>query len=104
MQNLTEYRSDYPKDRPMYYHFALKGTNSGVVLNSDNIQKDIAQKIISYCDTIAIVQFSQLQSSWVNTFGLLDDNKVGPFICIQFDYRNRKPVKRKLLWGEEECI
>ena len=89
---------NYPASRPFSYGFYLAGPATESILNSDKLLTTIANDIINKCSSISIVDFGKHQTDWGVTYGLLSNNKIGSFQCINPNY------SKKLNWGYVVCI
>ena len=94
--DMSNFRDDYPKSRPISYSFILKGGSTEAIMKSSKFQKNIAEKIILHCSSISIVHFNASGSDWVNTFGLIDSRNVEAFRCLS--------PGEKVRWGEVICL
>ena len=89
---------DYPTNRALGYSFSLSGEGVLDVMSSKVFLTDISTQIISNCQSISSVSFSQYRTDWVGTFGLMKNRKVEPFECLP-------PERgRELSWGKRICI
>jgi hypothetical protein len=93
--------SDYPDGRHSGYKFVFHGTDVRNVLASPVFLTTISTDIISNCKDIGIVEFGKYQTDNINTYGLLRNNKVTSFQCIN---PTKKPSTKKPSWGEVTCV
>jgi hypothetical protein len=103
-QNISQdYKHDknYPKNRPFSYQFGLRGPATESILNSEKFLTIIAKNIIDNCSSISIVEFGEYQTDHVATYGLLENNEVGRFKCLDVDDPR---ARKKLDWGQTVCI
>lgn len=92
---------NYPKNRPFSYGFGLRGPATESILNSEKFLTIIAKNIIDNCSSISIVEFGEYQTDHVATYGLLENNEVGRFKCL--DVGDPRAIK-KLDWGQILCL
>ena len=100
-ENISQhYKHDknYPKNRPFYYGFGLRGPATESVLNSDKFLTRIAKDIIDNCSSISMVDFGEYQTDHVVTYGLFRNNTVAAFECVDTG------TTIKLSWGQTVCI
>lgn len=88
--------SDYPDGRHSGYKFVFHGTDVRNVLASPVFLTTISTDIISNCKDIGIVTFGKYRTDHFETYGLLRNNKVASFQCIN--------PSKKLSWGEVNCF
>lgn len=91
---------DHPTNRSLGYSFALSGEGVVDVMSSKVFLTDVSTEIISNCKSISSVTFSQYKSDWINTYGLMKNEKIEPFKCISAG----RGAERKLSWGKEICL
>jgi hypothetical protein len=97
--DISQEYKNYPNNRPLSYRFFLAGSATHSILNSDQFLTMISQQIINKCPSISIVGFNESQTDYVISYGLLKNNIIGLFKCIDWEV-----APKKLDWGYVGCI
>lgn len=107
------YGDNTPLNRTYGITFTVGGDNSAAhnVVSSTSILKDAAQKIISKCPNLGLVDFAVYRTSWGRTFGILDKDQIKEFSCMSDLYPNYKggrglmsfPSGIDFKWGYTSC-
>lgn len=97
IDDLSKYRNDHPKGRPMSYTFGFKGPAAETLMKSVLLQQSIVNQIIAKCPSFSVVRFGYWNSGWVHTYGLMPNGNIQPFECVEPDIGN------KLKWGQVFC-
>lgn len=100
VEQFKQSSQDYPLNRSLGYTFSLSGEGVLDVMSSKVFLTDISTQIISNCQSISSVSFSQYRTDWVGTFGLMKNGKVEHFECVPA----QRGVERELPWGKKICI
>jgi len=95
VRDLSEWSSDYPNNRPLKYHFIVRGKAAEAVMTSPQFQISIATNIIKNCDSVSAVDFGMDQTDWGITIGILPGDRIGKFECIS--------PPAELAWGQSFC-
>lgn len=95
---LNDVYSDYPKNRPFKYGFALDGSATKNILKSPKLLLPIATDIIKNCQSVSMVSFRVYGAYRADTapsaaFGLMKDGKVKQWQCID-------PPPNRFRWGQ----
>jgi hypothetical protein len=93
--NISGIYQDFPSGRPDQYQFRLVGKGVATVLYSPKFMQAISQDLISQCTTVSLVTFGEYQTDWYLSFGLMANNKLEAFQCVEPGV--------KLKWGEQAC-
>jgi hypothetical protein len=88
--------TDYPRNRPFGYGFILRGSGVESVMNSIKLLNAISTDITNNCKTVSMVTLNKDKTDWVETYGLISENTVRGFDCID--------PGSKLSWGYYICI
>lgn len=92
------YSSEYPEKYPIRVSMSLEGSGTESVMNSTIFLKALSSNIILGCEPVSLVEFGANQTDWINTFGLLGNNKVEEFECLPPGTTTRIP------WGYTVCL
>ena len=98
-EDISQHYKIYPINRPFSYQFVLVGSATQSILNSEKFLTAIATDIINKCPKISIVDFGQDQTDYGKSYGLLEDNKIGIFKCVDWEV-----APKKLDWGYISCL
>jgi hypothetical protein len=95
---LNDAYSDYPKNRPFEYAFALDSSATRSILKSPRLLLPIATDIIKNCPSVSLVSFRVYGTYRADTapsaaFGLMKDGKVKQWQCID-------PPPNRFRWGQ----
>lgn len=96
--DISESYPDHPKSRSFNYKFLLSKEASESIMNSSNLIKSIANKIINNCRSVGSVTFGINQTGWSQSIGLMPDGKVKFFECLE-----PNESSKELSWGQEYC-
>ena len=77
----------------------MVGSATQSILNSEKFLTAIATDIINKCPKISMVDFGQDQTDYGKSYGLLEDNKIGIFKCVDWEV-----APKKLDWGYISCL
>ncbi len=101
-RDISSSYSEYPKNRPFGYVFALNGPASQSVMNSGRFMTSISKSIMQHCPDVSIVEFNLYRTDSIVTFGYDGENKVSLFTdCISLD-EARSNAKRP--WRKIVCL
>jgi hypothetical protein len=100
--NLSQQYPDHPTGRDQNYTFSMKGSAVGIVMSSPKFMTSIGQNVIRNCKTVGKVTFALANSGWGISVGLLSDEHIGVFKCLNHP-DPRLNVVQKISWGEEYC-
>jgi hypothetical protein len=92
---------DHPVGRSQGYILAMQGSAVSSIMNSPKFMISVAQNIIKNCKDFGMVTFGLDHSGWGISVGLLSNDRIGIFKCL--DYKPRAKNQKKLSWGEEYC-
>jgi hypothetical protein len=95
---------DYPSGRRFVRRFILLGSATPDVIASPVLLTSISTNIISNCKDVGIVKFGQYRTDYIRTYGLLRNNKVKPFQCVDAAILGRGDTRQQLSWGQTDCI
>ncbi|MBD2138352.1 hypothetical protein H6F32_12280 [Anabaena sp. FACHB-1237] len=100
-ENISQHYKSYPNNRPFSYLFELTGSATQSILSSEKFLTAISTEIINKCPSISMVEFNESRTDHVESYGLLENNDVGLFKCLDMD----DPMARtKLHWGYVVCL
>lgn len=96
--NIPQFYSNYPANRPYRYTFALNGNAASSIMNSDKFMKSVATSVTTNCNSVSMVIFAVYQTDWHYSYGLLPSGKMENFSanCVE-------PGLGKLRWGQQTC-
>jgi hypothetical protein len=98
---------DYPDNRSQTYLFVMEGHQAASnVMNSPALLTDLAQNIISNCSDVGLVSFGPANSGWIERVGLINNDRVGVFQCVNTDLPGRRRYRSRLprvSWGQQFC-
>lgn len=92
---------NYPTHRPFLYSIIMSGAGGENIMNSPKSMREISTKIITRCPSISAVIFSIDQTDWGEMLGLVKNEKIEEFKCIE---PRRNTSKIKLNWGTRLCV
>lgn len=92
---------NYPTNRPFIYSIIISGSGGESIMNSPKLMKDISTKLISRCQSVSGVIFGIDQTDWGEMLGIIKNEKVEFFKCIE---PRRDVSKTKLNWGNRLCV
>jgi hypothetical protein len=90
--------SDHPNGRPLILQILLEGKAAESVMSSPVFQKTVASEIIRSCGSVSAVDFGLYRTSWGSMTGLMPDDTIQPFQCLEPD--RDMP---KISWGQQIC-
>ena len=99
--DISKSYKSYPKNRPVSHIFGLTGAATGSILSSEKFLTTIAKDIINKCPSISMVKFNEYETDHVESYGLLENNDVGLFKCLDMD--DPRAIT-KLHWGYVVCL
>lgn len=90
---------DYPEGYPIAIQMIIDGPGTASVMNSTVFLKTLSHNIIMECEPISLVEFTASGTDWIDTFGLVGQNKVELFKCLS-------PMEGSLdtPWGYTVCL
>lgn len=92
---------NYPTNRPFLYSIIMNGSGGENIMNSPQSMREISAQIINRCPSVSAVIFGIDQTDWGEMLGLVKNEKIEEFKCIE----PRGGVsKLKLNWGTRLCI
>jgi hypothetical protein len=94
---------NYPSNRPFIYSIIMNGLGGENTMNSPKIMQEIGSRIITYCPSVAAVTFGIDQTDWGQMVGIVNNEKIEEFKCVDSDPRKRTP-NTKLQWGTRICL
>lgn len=89
---------DHPENRNYNYLFLMEGAATDSIMNSPQLMKKIAKKIIDNCGSVGSVTFALNYSGWKYSIGLLPNGTIDFFECLEPDDNDNK-----INWGQEYC-
>ncbi|MBW4638186.1 MAG: hypothetical protein KME05_08120 [Gloeocapsa sp. UFS-A4-WI-NPMV-4B04] len=89
---------EYPEKYPIRVSMIIDGSGAESIMNSTVFLKALSHKIIMGCKPVSLVEFGMNHTDWSNTFGLLGENKIEEFECLDPGFNNRIP------WGYTVCL
>ncbi|RAM53277.1 MAG: hypothetical protein C6Y22_01675 [Hapalosiphonaceae cyanobacterium JJU2] len=92
-----DYQS-YPENRPFRYLFVLRGAATESVLLSNKLLTSLSRDILTNCSDISKVTFGLDETDHLETFGLISENKIDAFQCVD------PGTYKKLPWGYVVCL
>jgi hypothetical protein len=95
-RDISEKYSDYPRNKPFDYLFAMRGAGTESVLSSERFILSIATSVIKNCPSVSMVSFGLDNTGYLIITGLVGENKVQAFECIGTEGNPR--------WGQTLCI
>lgn len=90
--------SKYPEGYPIRVFMVIEGPGTTSVMNSTVFLKALSHKIIMECEPVSLVEFTASGTDWVDTFGLVGQDKVELFECLDPGHNIRIP------WGYTVCL
>ncbi len=87
------------QNRPYYYLVSMSGNAVDSIFKSPKFLKNISRRIIDKCPSISAIAFGRIGSGEVYTIGLLSNNEVDFFECVEHNFSNLNNLK----WGQEFC-
>jgi hypothetical protein len=94
---------NYPSNRPFIYSIIMNGLGGENTMNSPKIIQEIGSRIITYCPSVAAVTFGIDQTDWGQMVGIVNNEKIEEFKCVDSDPRKRT-LNTKLQWGTRICL
>ncbi len=90
---------DYPEGYPIAIAMVIDGPGTTSVMNSTIFLKALSHNIIMECEPVSLVEFTASGTDWIDTFGLVGQNKVELFKCLS-------PMEGSLEtpWGYTVCL
>ncbi len=73
---------DYPEGYPIAVQIIIDGPGTASVMNSTVFLKTLSHNIVMECEPVSLVEFTASGTDWVDTFGLVGQNKVELFKCL----------------------
>ena len=98
-EDISQDYKSYPKNRPFSHLFGLTGSATQSILSSEKFLTAIATDIINKCPSISMVEFNEYRTDHVESYGLLGNNTIGIFKCIDWEV-----APKKLDWGYIGCL
>lgn len=95
--NLSERYDEFPRNHPLGYSFSLNGTSTESIMRSPQFMASISQSIMMACEPAGAVGFLANQAGWYVTFGLMENDRVSRFQCVEPGSR----LSRR--WGYQGC-
>jgi hypothetical protein len=99
--DISQHYRSYPSNRLFSHIFGLTGAATGSILSSEKFLTTIAKDIINKCPSISMVEFNEYETDHVESYGLLENNDVGLFKCLDMDDLR---ARTKLHWGYVVCL
>ena len=99
--DISQHYRSYPSNRLFSHIFGLTGAATGSILSSEKFLTTIAKDIINKCPSISMVKFNEYETDHVESYGLLENNDVGLFKCLDMD--DPRAIT-KLHWGYVVCL
>lgn len=94
----TLLNQSFPSDRPNAYVITLDGQSASQMMTSPQLMQSISTNLISNCSTVSLVAFGKAQTDWAVHFGLVDNNEIEQFQCVN------EPAQNQLPWGYKRCL
>lgn len=94
--NVAEHYSDYPKQYPVGYTFIFSGAATEQVMNSVKFLSIISKRIITKCESVGLIDFSQDGTDWVQRYGIIN-GELKAFECVD-------PPQNNISWGIHVCL
>ena len=98
-EDISQHYKSYPTNRSFSYQFGLTGSATQSILNSQKFLTAIATDIINECPSISIIEFNEYRTDHVESYGLLGNNTIDIFKCIDWEV-----APKKLDWGYVSCL
>lgn len=89
---------DHPEGYPIGIAMVIDGPGTASVMNSTVFLKALSHNIIMECEPISLVEFTASGTDWIDTFGLVGENKVEEFECLDPGFNSSIP------WGYTICL
>jgi hypothetical protein len=73
------------------------------MMKSPKMMQEISNSIITYCPSVSAVVFGIDQTDWGQMVGIVNNEKIEEFKCVDLDPRKRT-ANAKLQWGTRICL
>lgn len=94
---------NYPINRPFIYSIIMNGLGGENMMKSPKMMQEISNSIITYCPSVSAVVFGIDQTDWGQMVGIVNNEKIEEFKCVDLDPRKRT-ANAKLQWGTRICL